>query len=65
MQEYLNSTAENILNGNSQKADYREIPTSVFSTPPLAMVGITEDEARKNSINVKVKKGEMTSWYNS
>ncbi len=57
--------AENILNGNSQKADYRAIPTSVFSTPPLAMVGITEDEARKNSINVKVKKGEMTSWYNS
>jgi len=57
--------AENILKGNSKRADYRAIPTTVFSTPPLAMVGITEDEARKNSSNVTIRKGEMTSWYNS
>ena len=57
--------AENLLHGNSVKAEYIGIPTTVFSSPPMAMVGMTEDEAARKNINITVKKGEMTSWYNS
>ncbi len=60
-----NIAAKNLLYGNSVKAEYIGIPTTVFSSPPLAMVGMTEDEAVKKNIKVAVKKGEMTSWYNS
>ncbi|AKA48300.1 hypothetical protein IX51_03400 [uncultured archaeon] len=60
-----NIAAENIINGNSVKANYTGIPTSVFSSPPLAMVGITEEGASRKGIKTTVKKGEMTSWYNS
>ncbi len=57
--------AENILGGNTVKADYTGIPTTVFSSPPLAMVGITENEASRKGLKISVKKGDMTSWYNS
>ncbi len=57
--------SENLLNGNTAMADYTGSPTTVFSSPPLAMVGITEEEALKKNIKVNIKKGEMTSWYNS
>lgn len=57
--------AENMVNGNHARPDYAGIPTTVFSTPPLAMVGITEDQAISANIDVKVRKGDMSSWYNS
>ncbi len=60
-----NVAAENLLHGNTVKADYTGVPTAVFSSPPFAMVGITEEEASKKGIKVIIKKGEMTSWYNS
>lgn len=60
-----NVAAENLLHGNSAKADYTGVPTTVFSSPPLAMVGINEEDATKKSNDTVVKKGEMTSWYNS
>lgn len=60
-----NAAAENILCGNTVKADYTGIPTTVFSSPPLAMVGITEEEASRKDLRITVKKGSMTSWYNS
>ncbi len=56
---------ENLLNGNSLKADYNGIPTTVFSSPPLAMVGITEEQAFEKGLKINVRKGDMTSWYNS
>lgn len=60
-----NIAAENLLNGNSLKANYYGIPTTVFSSPPLAMVGITENQALEKGLKIKVKKGDMTAWYNS
>ncbi len=57
--------AENMINGNTVKADYTGTPTVVFSSPPLAMVGMTEEEASAEGLEFSVKKGESTSWYNS
>jgi glutathione reductase (NADPH) len=56
--------AANLLKGNSQKPNYLGVPTVVFAIPPLAAVGLTESEARKQALKFKVKK-EMTSNWNS
>jgi glutathione reductase (NADPH) len=57
--------ASNLLKGNHQKPDYRAIPTVVFTIPPLASVGLSELEARRQGLKFRVRK-EMTSrWYSS
>jgi len=55
--------ASSILKGNHNKIDYGHIPSNVFTTPPLASVGLTELEAKKQGINYMVNYEEMTSWF--
>lgn len=54
---------------NNQKdrhLDYKMIATVVFSHPPIATVGLTEDEARKeHGAAVKVYQTRFTAMYNS
>jgi glutathione reductase (NADPH) len=38
---------ETVFRGNPTPMDYRDIPTAVFSQPPLGTVGLTELEARE------------------
>lgn len=38
---------ETVYKDNPQTVDYRDIPTAVFSQPPVGTVGLTEAEARK------------------
>ena len=38
--------ASNLFRGTSLKMDYADIPTAVFSDPPIGTVGLTEDDAR-------------------
>lgn len=59
------AAAYNIVHGNSKTPDYRAIPTVVFSSPPLSMVGLTEDQASKIGRKVNVKSGDTSGWYNS
>ena len=57
--------ASNLLKGNHTEIEYVGIPTNVFSLPPLATVGLTEQEAHKQGINVKVNYEETTDWFTS
>jgi glutathione reductase (NADPH) len=57
--------AENILNGNKMKPDYRGIPSVLFTQPPLALVGMTEDEAGKSGIRFRINRGSMSNWPSS
>jgi len=57
--------AENILNGNSVKPSYFAIPSVVFSVPPLATVGISEEEAKKKGLKYDIKFGDTSGWYTS
>ncbi|KAM3867349.1 glutathione reductase, mitochondrial [Diretmus argenteus] len=49
------------------KLDYSNIPTVVFSHPPIGTVGLTEDEAIKTrgKENVKTYKTSFTPMYNA
>jgi glutathione reductase (NADPH) len=38
--------AETLYNDNPMKMDHADVPTAVFSSPPIGTVGLTEEEAR-------------------
>jgi glutathione reductase (NADPH) len=57
--------AENILHGNRKTFTEGPVPTVVFTVPPLASVGLTEEEAKKQGIKVDVKFRETADWYSS
>lgn len=46
----------NLLNPDALRAiDHRFVPSAVFSDPQIAMVGMTEDEARESGADITVK----------
>ena len=53
----------NILKGNKKKPDYGVRPTAVYTLPTLAMVGMTEAEALKKKLNIKVNYKSVPEWY--
>ncbi len=57
--------AANLLKGNHEKPNYLGIPTVVFTIPPLASVGLSESEARKQALKFTVKKEMTSKWYSS
>lgn len=42
--------ADNITSGTLTEADYRVVPMAVYTIPPLATVGLTEYEAKKQGL---------------
>ena len=57
--------AENIIKGNVQRPDYQGIPSVVFSEPPLAGVGLTEEQALQAGVRFRINRGSMDSWPSS
>jgi glutathione reductase (NADPH) len=57
--------AANILQGNSQKPNYTEMPSVVFTLPPLAAVGLGEDEARAQGLKFRTNYDDTSKWYSS
>lgn len=55
--------AANLLEGNVRAPDYRGVPSVVFTIPPLASVGLTEAEARRQRLDVRVRSEDTGSWY--
>lgn len=51
--------AGNLLQGKKLTTDGRMVPYCIFIDPPLARVGITEAEARKQKLNIKIAKLPM------
>ena len=39
--------AETLYNNNPMRMDHADVPTAVFSQPPIGTVGLTEEEARR------------------
>ena len=57
--------AHNLLNGNSRPYEEQPTPTTVFTIPPLASVGLTEAQARAQHRDVRVAWQATPDWYSS
>jgi glutathione reductase (NADPH) len=55
----------NLLDGNTRKPDYTVVPTVAFSIPPLAAVGLGEEDARTRGLQFTVKHEDTSDWYSS
>jgi len=56
---------KNLLKKNSLKVNNNITASVVFTYPPLASVGLTEEEAKKKKIKYKKSFVNTSSWYNS
>jgi glutathione reductase (NADPH) len=57
--------ADNLLGGNRRRPDFRGLASMVYAIPPLGMVGMTEEAARKNGLAIAVRTGDSATWYSS
>ena len=57
--------AANLLNGNEVRPDYRGTPTVAFTLPPIAAVGLNEEEARKQGLEFSVNYQDTSGWYST
>jgi glutathione reductase (NADPH) len=57
--------AANLLEGNHARPDYRGVPSVAFTLPPIATVGLTEEEARSQSRTFRTKSKKASSWFTS
>jgi len=57
--------AENIIKGNRLRPDYQGVPSVVFTQPPLAGVGMTEEQALQSGETFRINRGSMKNWPSS
>lgn len=55
--------ASNITKGNNKTADYTAIPSVVFTVPPMASVGYTEERAKAEGLDFTVKQNSVPNWF--
>ena len=53
----------NLLEGNTYCPDYRAIPSVAFTIPPIASVGLSEEEARSKGFKFSLKSEQASTWY--
>ena len=57
--------AENMLTGNHATPNYKGIPSVDYTVPPLASVGLEEDDKMKQGLQLKINKANTGEWYSS
>lgn len=57
--------ATNLLTGNTRTPNYEGIPEVVFTTPPLARVGLDEGTAQARGLTFTTHREDTSSWYSS
>ncbi|MBK4733007.1 dihydrolipoyl dehydrogenase family protein [Noviherbaspirillum pedocola] len=55
--------AENLLKGNHQRPDYRGVPSVAFTIPPIARVGLLEQEARAQGLKFRIQSEKASTWF--
>lgn len=57
--------AHQLYGNGSVSVDYQNIPTAVFSQPPIGTVGLSEEQARENGFDVKIYRSIFTPMQQS
>jgi len=57
--------ATNLLTDNTRTPTYAGIPSVVFTTPPLATVGLDEAAARAQGLRFTTRHEDTSGWYSS
>jgi glutathione reductase (NADPH) len=55
----------NIADGPKHSPDYEGLPTSVYTVPALAAVGVTEAAARRKGLSIDVHVNDMLGWFSA
>ncbi len=55
----------NIINGNKKKPNYAGMPNVVFTLPPMAFAGLTEEQALSAGYKFRVNTEDTSGWYSS
>ncbi|HEY2246815.1 MAG TPA: NAD(P)/FAD-dependent oxidoreductase [Bradyrhizobium sp.] len=55
----------NIAEGAKHSPDYAALPTSVYTVPALAAVGLTEAGARQKNLSIDVHVNDMLGWFSA
>jgi glutathione reductase (NADPH) len=53
----------NIVEGARHKPDYASMPSSVYTVPALATVGLTEAKAKEQGLKTRVQVNDMEYWF--
>ncbi len=56
--------ADTLFGNNPRKVDYNCIPTAVFANPPIASVGLTEEEAKEKYEEIGVYRSDFRAMKN-
>ncbi len=56
--------ADNLL-GKNKTVNYKGTPSVVFTIPPLALVGLSEKDAKEMGLKFKTKYTDTSKWYSS
>lgn len=59
------TTANNIKNNKKEKPDYKGVPSVVFTIPPIASVGISEQVAKDKGLQFKTLYTDTSNWFSS
>ncbi len=57
--------AAHLLDGHAPALDYTVIPSVVFTLPPLAAVGLHEEEARTRGLSFTTRHDKTDGWFSS
>ena len=57
--------APNLLEGNRRMVDYAGLASAVFTIPPLAAAGLTEDAARAAGRHFRTNHQDTSGWFNT
>ena len=55
----------NLLEGNRRAVNYEGIASAVFTSPPLASAGLTEDAARAAGLKFRTSWQDTSGWFNT
>ena len=57
--------AETLYNNNPMRMDHADVPSAVFSNPPIGTVGLTEEEARRRYGDIDVYQSRFRPMKNT